>query len=73
MKTRYIEVPRRRPVRRYRHCHCRKNVSPIADTFHTPLIRWALTSLAAFSVLARLGGWPLIAVIVLAAIAWKHR
>lgn len=72
MKTRYIEVPRRRPARRYRHCHCRKNLSPIADTFHTPFTRWTLTTLALLAVTAHMA-WPFIALTALAAVAWKHR
>jgi hypothetical protein len=72
VKTRYIEVPRRRPTHRYKHCRCRKNVSPIADTFHAPLTRLILTALTVITGVAHLPA--LFAVTLLAAIwAWRHR
>ena len=72
MKTTFIEVPRRRPRRRYRHCGCRKNMSPIADTFHAPLTRWALTALALLAATNQLT-WPAVITGLLACWAWRHR
>lgn len=72
MKTRTVEVPRRRPVRHYKHCGCRRRTSTIVDTFHTPFMRWALTALALLSLTASMG-WPFLITTTLAALAWKHR
>ena len=71
MKTRHIEVPRRRPVRRHKRCGCRRNVSPIVDTFHTAFIRWTLTALALLALTASMG-WPFLITAGFAALAWKH-
>lgn len=72
MKTRYIEVPRRRPVRRYKRCRCRKNISPLADTFHAPLTRWGFTLLALLAAANQLT-WPAVITGLLAWWAWRHR
>lgn len=72
MKTRLIEVPRRRPIRRYKRCGCRRRQSTIVDTFHTPFMRWSLTGLALLALAASMG-WPFLITTGLAAIAWKHR
>lgn len=72
MKTRYIEVPRRPRTRHHKRCGCRRNVSPIVDTFHAAFMRWALTALALLAAVAHMA-WPLIALTVLAYVAWKHR
>ena len=72
MKTRHIEVPRRRPVRRYKRCGCRRRRSTIVDTFHTAFMRWSLTVLALLSLAASMG-WPFLITTGLAALAWKHR
>lgn len=72
MKTRDIDIPRRRPPRRHRRCRCRKNLSPLVDTFHEPVTRWVLTALAVGAGLAHLTG--LFAVALLFAVwAWRHR
>ena len=72
MKTRTTEVPRRRPIRRYKRCGCHRRRSTIVDTFHTPFMRWALTALALLSLVASMG-WPFLITTGLAALAWKHR
>lgn len=72
MKTTYIEVPQRRRPRRYRHCHCRKNISPIADVFHAPLTRWAFTLLAVLAATNQLA-WPAVITAAVAWCAWRHR
>jgi hypothetical protein len=72
VKTRLIEVPRRRPVRRYKRCGCRQRRSTIVDTFHTPFMRWALTTLALLALTASMA-WPFAITTGLAVLAWKHR
>ncbi|MFG2269116.1 hypothetical protein ACGFNY_05000 [Streptomyces chartreusis] len=72
MKTRHIEVPRRRPVRRYKRCGCTRRRSTIVDTFHAPLTRWGFTVLALLALYASMG-WPFVITAGLAALAWKHR
>ncbi|MGW2720827.1 hypothetical protein [Streptomyces sp. NPDC001492] len=68
-----IRVPRRTPTpRRHRHCGCRRNQSPIVDTFHTPLARWGITVLAILAFVAQMA-WPAVALTVAATVAWKHR
>lgn len=72
VKTRHIEVPRRPRKRHYKRCGCRRNVSPIVDTFHTGFTRWTLTALAPLAAVAHMA-WPFVALTALACIAWKHR
>lgn len=72
MKTRYIEAPRRRRPRRHKRCGCRRNQSPIVDTFHTPFMRWTLTALALLSLAASMG-WPFVIATAFATVAWNHR
>jgi hypothetical protein len=72
MKTRHIEVPRGRPVRRYKRCGCRRRRSTIVDTFHTGFMRWALTALALLALIAHMA-WPFVILTGLAILAWKHR
>jgi hypothetical protein len=72
VKTRYIEVPRRRPTRRYKRCGCQRRRSTIVDTFHTTFMRWSLTALALLSLYASLG-WPFLITTGLAVVAWRHR
>jgi hypothetical protein len=72
VKTRYIEVPRRRPVRRYKRCGCRRRRSTIVDTFHTAFMRWSLTALALLALSASMA-WPFVITTSLAVVAWRHR
>ncbi len=72
MKTRHIEVPRRRRTRRYTRCGCRRNASPIVDTFHTGFMRWALTALAFLAAVAHMP-WPFVTLTLAAIAAWRHR
>lgn len=72
MKTGYIEIPRRPRKRHYNRCGCRRNVSPIVDTFHAAFMRWSLTALALLALAASMG-WPFLITTGLAALAWKHR
>lgn len=73
MKTRYIEVPRRRrPIRRYKRCGCQRRRSPISDAAHTPLARWGFTLLALLAGTNQLA-WPFIVTALLAIWAWRHR
>lgn len=70
MKTRHHT--RRPHARRYKKCRCPKNRSPIADTAHTPLLRWGLT-LAALTAFAGGLSTPCLVLAGLAALAWRHR
>lgn len=72
MKTRYIEVPRRRRPRQYKRCGCTRNRSPIVDTAHTPLARYGFSALALLALATHLA-WPFLITTGLAAWAWRHR
>ncbi|MEU5596846.1 hypothetical protein [Streptomyces sp. NPDC020298] len=72
MKTRYIEVPRRRRIRRYQRCRCPRNRSPLVDTLHAPLARYGFTALALLALVAH-QAWPFLITTGLAIWAWRHR